>query len=139
MRIIYKGMPIDSKIEEKRIEQLMHDDAINRVTKITVKIPTDNYSLTLVPSVDHITDEGLVSWGDNIGGYLNDTSVHVYEKAGVYDISGHFTFGLGVEPTDSMKECLVEVKNLTEVSKNLSFAFSRCKKLLMFNCNTLLY
>ena len=60
MKVIYKGIAIDSKIEEKRIEQLMQDDAINRVTKITVKIPTDNYSLTLVPSVDHITDEGLV-------------------------------------------------------------------------------
>ena len=52
MKVIYKGIAIDSKIEEKRIEQLLHDDAINRVTKITVKIPRDNYSLTLVPSVD---------------------------------------------------------------------------------------
>ena len=86
MKVIYKGMAIDSKIEEKRIEQLLHDDKINSVTKITVKIPEDNYSLTLVPSVDHITDEGLISWGDNTGGYLNDTSVHIYEKAGVYDI-----------------------------------------------------
>ena len=42
MKVIYKGIAIDSKIEEKRIEQLMHDDAINRVTKITVKIPRDN-------------------------------------------------------------------------------------------------
>ena len=136
MKVIYKGIAIDSKIEEKRIEQLMQDDAINRVTKITVKIPTDNYSLTLVPSVDHITDEGLVSWGDNTGGYLNDTAVHVYEKAGVYDISGHFTFGLGVEPTDSMKECLVEVKNLTEVSSSLECSFKKCPNLKKFSCVT---
>ena len=133
MKVIYKGIAIDSKIEEKRIEQLMQDDAINRVTKITVKIPTDNYSLTLVPSVDHITDEGLVSWGDNTGGYLNDNPVHVYEKAGVYDISGHFTFGLGVEPTDSMKECLVEVKNLTEASEDLNYAFRFCGNLIRYS------
>ena len=136
MKVIYKGIAIDSKIEEKRIEQLMYDDAINRVTKITVKIPTDNYSLTLVPSVDHITDEGLVSWGDNTGGYLNDNPVHVYEKAGVYDISGYFTFGLGVEPTDSIKECLVEVKNLTEASSSLECSFKKCTNLKKFSCAT---
>ena len=45
MKIIYKGIEIDSKIDGKRIEQLMYDEDINKVTKITVRIPRDNYEL----------------------------------------------------------------------------------------------
>ena len=136
MRIIYKGMRIDNKIEEKRVEQLLHDDNIHKLTKITVKIPSDNFTLTLIPSVDNITEEGLVSWGDNTGGYLNDTRAHVYEKAGVYDIIGQFVLGLGVECTTSMKNCLVEVKNLSQYHENLINAFANCWGLISFNTVT---
>ena len=157
MKIIYRGKSIEGRYQNDIIDQILFDEKIDRITKITVKIPYDNYSLKVVSSTDHITeDDAIISWGDGSGNFLQisedniastidesvigqeneDPTVHIYNKAGIYDISGHFTFGKSSAPTDSMKECLVEVKNLTAKSDNLGGAFNGCENLRKFSIQT---
>lgn len=107
----------------------------NRNTKIKILIPKDNYTLTLIRNTDYITDLGLISWGDGKSGNLNDLYIHTYNKAGVYEIQGHFIFGLGYEPTRSMKEVLIEVNQLSDKCSDLKKAFFGCKKLTKINEN----
>ena len=106
-----------------------------RNTIIKILIPHDNYTLTLLRNSNYIKDLGLISWGDGTSGDLNNLYVHTYNKAGIYTIQGHFVFGLGFEPTNSVKEVLLEVIQLSDKCANLSKAFYECKKLKRIDLN----
>lgn len=111
-------------------------DPDKRNTKIKVYIPEDNFTLTLLRNKKYITDFGLISWGDGRKGSLKDLYIHTYSKAGVYEIQGHFIFGLGYEPTASLKKVLIGVDQLSDKCFDLSKAFFDCKKLEYVNLSS---
>ena len=137
MKVMVNGISIQNYSENNLIKSNAYDNSVQRITRIKVNIPTDNYTLTLVRNTDYVTDAGLVNWGDGRCSNLYDLSVHTYTTAGVYEIYGHFIFGLGNEPTDSMKEVLISVENLSNRSNDLSKAFMNCTNLVTFDDNTI--
>ena len=98
-------------------------------TKITIDVPTDNYSVTLIESNDGIIGKGLVNWGDGSVTNLIDDYAHMYAKAGEYTIEGQFIF-TGSLPIN-LQNILTGIEYLSNKHDNRSFAnlFGQCPKL----------
>ena len=105
-------------------------------SEIVVRIPEDDYEVVLANRYK-VTSYGIVNWGDgNIGPMSNNYS-HKYEKAGVYTIKGHFTFGNGYLCNTSLNAVLLEVKHIASSTTNLNQAFKYCSVLQKVNLNGL--
>ena len=61
----------------------------------------------------------------------------MYERAGVYTIKGHFTFGNGYLCNTSLNAALIEVKHIASETTNLNQAFKYCSVLQKVNLNGL--
>ena len=87
------------------------------VTSILIfEIPSDNYTLTLnnqLLSTFHYNNDyskyNRVSWGDRT--VTEGEISHTYATAGTYTFKGHYYMGQW-EPTASMKETLIEIKQI---------------------------
>ena len=98
-------------------------------SKIRVTIPEDNYSFTLLSDISNILGEGNIDWGDgsDVQSIIRNP-FHIYESAGVYTITGNFTFG-GSEPSQSIKDCLKEVVFVpTDILPDMSYMFYECTR-----------
>ena len=97
-------------------------------SEIVVRIPEDEYELVLANRYK-VTSYGIVNWGDGNVGPMSNNYSHIYEKAGVYTIKGHFTFGNGYITNTTLNTVLVEVKRIATASRNLAQAFKYCSQL----------
>ena len=106
-------------------------------SEIVIVVPKDEYNVVLA-NRHKVTSYGLVNWGDGVVDILTDNQYsHTYEKAGVYTVKGHFTFGNGYLCNTSLNGILVEVKHIASATTNLSQAFKYCSTLNKVNLNGL--
>lgn len=106
-------------------------------SEIVIKVPRDEYEV-VVANRHKVTSYGLVNWGDGTIDYLGDNAyTHTYEKAGIYTIKGHFTFGNGYLCNTSLNGILLEVKHIASSTTDLSQAFKYCSALQKVNLNGL--
>ena len=106
-------------------------------SEIVIKVPRDEYEVVIANRYK-VTSFGLVNWGDGQITYIGDGDYsHVYEKAGVYTVKGHFTFGKGYLCNTSLNSILMEVKHIASETTDLSQAFKYCSALQKVNLNGL--
>ena len=106
-------------------------------SEIVIKVPRDEYEVVIANRYK-VTSYGLVNWGDGNITNINDTSyTHTYEKAGIYTVKGHFTFGNGYLCNTSLNGIILEVKHIASETKDLSQAFKYCSALQKVNLNGL--
>ena len=109
----------------------------NVTSEIIIKVPRDDYEVVLA-NRHKVTSYGLVNWGDGNIDYLGDNAYsHTYEKAGIYTVKGHFTFGNGYLCNTSLNGILIEVKHIASDTLDLSQAFKYCSALQKVNLNGL--
>ena len=107
------------------------------VSEIVVDIPTNNYSFTLTNEPDyHIIGDGVINWGDGTEEILNGNYTHTYTRKGQYTIQGNFVLGNTITPSDSVRECLVEVHMMASAVSDLSRAFQYCNNLKSVDFDT---
>ena len=86
-----------------------------------IEIPYDDYTVTLG---DVILD-GTVEWGDDT--YSHNTSIHKYDKAGIYTIQGKiYPNRAGLEPNTSLAQVLLNVNRLPASASNFENMFANC-------------
>ena len=105
-------------------------------SEIVVRIPEDEYEVVLANRYK-VTSYGIVNWGDGNVGPMSNNYSHKYEKAGIYTIKGHFTFGNGYLCNTSLNAVLLEVKHIASSTTNLNQAFKYCSVLQKVNLNGL--
>ena len=113
------------------------------VTSILVfEIPSDNYTLTLLNQLMSTFAGGSdysyynkVNWGD---GTITEGEIsHTYTTAGTYTLKGHYYMGQW-EPTASMKETLIEIKQIPKYRKYMTsnrYLATKCTKLKKVTIN----
>ena len=110
----------------------------NVVSEIEITIPSDNYELSLINPANMVS-LGVVKWGDKSVDFLGEENGynHIYKKAGVYTVKGHFTFGNDAPPTTTMKNVLTKVNYLATDTVNFNQAFKGCDRLTTVNLKNL--
>ena len=110
----------------------------NVTSEITILVPKDEYEVVIANRYK-ITSFGIVNWGDGTVGEITNSNnySHMYERAGVYTIKGHFTFGNGYLCNTSLNASLIEVKHIASETTNLNQAFKYCSVLQKVNLNGL--
>ena len=99
-------------------------------SEIVVNILKDEYEVVIANRNKVTTEYGIVNWGDGtISSISSGNYSHTFEKAGVYTIKGHFTFGSDLICNTSLNAVLVEVKQIATNTTNLSQAFRYCAQL----------
>ena len=93
-----------------------------------LEILEDDYTVNL----GDILLDGTVEWGDNT--YSHNTSVHKYEKAGMYTVKGKvYPNATGSKPHSSLAQVLLNVNRLPADAKNFENMFNGCSVLRIVN------
>jgi surface protein len=104
----------------------------NVVSEIQVAIPTNSYTFALTTEAN-TTSVGYITWGDGTMTKLSNVNYsHTYEKAGIYTIRGHFTFGNNKMAHINLRPLITKVNYLATGTTNLRQAFSGC-----YNCTSI--
>ena len=107
------------------------------VSEIVIDVPTNNYNFTLTNEPDyHIIGDGVINWGDGTEEILDGNYTHTYTRKGQYTIQGNFVLGNTITPSDSVRECLVEVHMMASAVGDLSRAFQYCNNLKSVDFDT---
>jgi hypothetical protein len=133
MRVIINKKYTKIKSKDEDITFTTYDNIGLRMTKLVVNIPTNNYTLQLIPDTSFIRNSGIINWGDGDTTDLKTSISHKYAEAGLYEIEGQFVLGEGIEPTNSLKDTLQKVIELHIDHDNLYNAFRGCNKLVEFS------